>query len=124
VLSLPRQGRQHPIIPIAIGRAVFGVVTVIAKLTLLGDESRTGNGELSPTNTPFSVTVTAMPTTTGIQADVPLSDPNRTPARTPTQIPEKWRFQKLLPIRSVSKIGNVLKPVVSKGMEIHCLVLS
>ena len=92
VLALPRPGRGIPVIPVAIGLAVAGVVAVIAVLAVgglgRGDDSQPGATASLPTATPISATQTPLPTPTKAPAVAPPSEAKPTPAPTATPRPD------------------------------------
>ena len=95
VLALPRPGRRIPVIPIAIGVAVAGVVAVIAVLTVgglgRGDDSQPGAAVSLPTATPIPATQTPRPAPTEAPTLVPPSEATPTPIPTPTPSPTSTR---------------------------------
>ena len=91
VLALPRQGRRFPVIPVAIGLAVAGVVAVIAVLVAgglgRGDDIQPGDTASLPTATPIPGTQTALPPPTEAQAVAPSGNAIPTPVPTATPRP-------------------------------------
>ena len=81
VLALPRLGRRFPVIPVAIGLAVAGVVAVIAALAVGG----LGRGDDSQAPVEAQVIV---PLTDTPEPALPLTDtPRSTPTPTATPVP-------------------------------------
>ena len=91
MLALPRPGRRIPVIPIAIGLAVAGVLTVIAVLAVggmgQGDNSQPGTAASSPTPTPIPATRTPFPAPAEAEAVVPPVEATRTPVPAATATP-------------------------------------
>jgi hypothetical protein len=91
LLAFPRPRRRFPVIPVAMGLAVAGVVAVIAVLAAgglgQGDDSQPSAAASLPTTKPIPATQTPLPTPTEAQAVVPSSEATATPEPAATTRP-------------------------------------
>jgi hypothetical protein len=91
VLSLPRRGRRFPVLPVAIGLVVVGVIAAVAVIFVVGGFGADGGmaAVAAPTETPVATeasTLTSEPTAIS-PTDIPTSTPMATATPTPTPVP-------------------------------------